>query len=105
MADKKVERGFRPVSPTQKMEAALSDPGTRTMNETTHDKQGKSALAEKFRQREERWRTEQALRDQASAHNRRGRVAAAEEETGQEAEAEPGADRRAPVADDQAEQR
>ena len=65
MADKKVERSGRerPLTPTQKMKAALSDPGTVNMSEPTHDK-GRSALVDKFREREERWRREQALRDQ-----------------------------------------
>jgi hypothetical protein len=65
MADKKVERSGRerPLTPTEKMEAALSDPGNMNMAEPTHDK-GKSALVDKFREREERWRREQALHDQ-----------------------------------------
>ena len=69
MADKKVERSGRerPLTPTQKMEAALSDPGTMSMAEATRDK-GKSALVDKFREREERWRREQALHDQQEAH-------------------------------------
>jgi hypothetical protein len=69
MADKKVERSGRerPLTPTQKMEAALSDPGTLNMAQTTHDK-GKSALVDKYREREERWRTEQAFHDQQAAH-------------------------------------
>jgi hypothetical protein len=69
MADKKVERSGRerPRTPTQKMKAALSDPGTMDMAETTHDK-GRSALVDRFRDREQRWRTEQALRDREAAH-------------------------------------
>ena len=44
MSDKKVGRsGGRPITPTQKMEAALSDPGTMNMADTPHDK-GKSVL-------------------------------------------------------------
>jgi Skp family chaperone for outer membrane proteins len=68
MADKKVERSGRerPLTPTQKMNAALSDPGTVNMAEATHDK-GKSALVDKFREREERWRRDQSLHDQAAA--------------------------------------
>ena len=68
MADKKVERSVRgrPHTPTQKMEAALSDPGTLNMSDAARDK-GKSALADKFREREERWRREQALHDQQAA--------------------------------------
>ncbi|MFH0916638.1 MAG: hypothetical protein V1912_09365 [bacterium] len=69
MADKKVERSGRerPLTPTQKMEAALSDPGTMNVAEATHDK-GKSALVDKFREREARWRRDQALHDQQAAH-------------------------------------
>lgn len=69
MADKKVERSGRerPLTPAQKMKASLSDPGTLNMAETAHDK-GKSALVDKFREREERWRREQALHDQQVAH-------------------------------------
>jgi hypothetical protein len=68
MADKKVERSGRerPITPTQKMEAALSDPGTMNMANTAHDK-GKSALVHKFREREERWRRDQALHEQQAA--------------------------------------
>jgi hypothetical protein len=68
MADKKVERSRRerPLTPTQKMNAALSDPGTLNMAEPTHDK-GKSALVDRFREREERWRREQALHDREAA--------------------------------------
>jgi hypothetical protein len=69
MADKKVERSGRerPRTPTQKMEAALSDPGTMNMADPTHDK-GKAALVDKFREREQRWRTGQAMRDREAAH-------------------------------------
>jgi len=77
MADKKVERSGRerPLTPTQKMKAALSDPGTVNMSEVSHDK-GKSALVDKFRDREERWRREQSLRDQeASAARQHGQEA------------------------------
>jgi hypothetical protein len=49
------------------MNAALSDPGTMSMADPTHDK-GKSALVDRFRDREQRWRTEQALRDREAAH-------------------------------------
>jgi hypothetical protein len=66
MADKKVARiGGRPITPTQKMEAALSDPGTMNVADASHDK-GKSVLADKFREREERWRREQAMHSQQS---------------------------------------
>lgn len=76
MADKKVERSRRerPLTPTQKMRAALSDPGTMNMAESTHDK-GKAALVDKFREREERWRKEQAFQEREAAleaeHGRR----------------------------------
>jgi len=68
MADKKVERSRRerPLTPTEKMRAALSDPGTMNMAEPTHDK-GKAALVDKFREREERWRKEQAFHDREAA--------------------------------------
>jgi hypothetical protein len=68
MADKKVERSRRerPLTPTQKMKASLSDQGTMNMADTAHDK-GKSALFDKFRAREARWRREQALSDQEAA--------------------------------------
>jgi hypothetical protein len=80
MADKKVERSGRerPLTPTQKMEAALSDPGTMNMADTTHDK-GKAALVDKFREREERWRRDQSLHDQQAAQAaERGKHEAAE---------------------------
>jgi hypothetical protein len=68
MADKKVDRYRREhsLTPTQKMESALSDEGTLNMAEPTHDK-GKSALVDKFRQREERWRLEQSHHDQEAS--------------------------------------
>ncbi|NLV73028.1 MAG: hypothetical protein GXY46_10580 [Actinobacteria bacterium] len=68
MADKKVERSFRerPLTPTEKMEASLSEQGRVSMAEPSHDK-GKAALADRFRKREERWRREQSLRDQKTA--------------------------------------
>jgi hypothetical protein len=69
MADKKVERSLRgrPATPVQKMQAALSDQGTLDMSDTRHDK-GKSALADKFREREDRWRRDQAFHDRETAH-------------------------------------
>jgi hypothetical protein len=68
MADKKVGRSGRerPLTPTQKMKAALSDSGTLNTAEATHDK-GKSALVDRFREREEQWRRKQALHDQEAA--------------------------------------
>lgn len=86
MADKKVERSIRerPLTPTRKMEAALSDPGTLNMADPTRDK-GKAALADKFREREERWRREQALHDQQAAHAAQG----AKNEPAEQGESEP----------------
>jgi len=69
MSDKKVERNVRssdterPVTPTQKMEAARSNEGTFAVADSVHDK-GKSALLDRFREREERYRREQALHAQ-----------------------------------------
>ncbi|MBC7292504.1 MAG: hypothetical protein H5T84_00100, partial [Thermoleophilia bacterium] len=65
MADKKVDRcgRQRSLTPAKKLEAALSDPGTLNMAETAHDK-GKSALVDRFREREEKWRRGQALHGQ-----------------------------------------
>ena len=68
MADKKVERS-RPdlvINPTQTTTSSLSDSGTINMAESTHDK-GRSALIDKFRRREERWRLEQSLHDREAA--------------------------------------
>ncbi len=68
MSDKKVGRlGGRRVSPTEQMERALSDPGTVNAADLPHDK-GKAATADKFREREERWRREQTLQDQRTSH-------------------------------------
>ena len=68
MSDKKVGRfGGRPVTPTQQMERALSDPGTVNVADLPHDK-GRSAVADKFREREDRWRRDQSLHDQQVAH-------------------------------------
>jgi hypothetical protein len=93
MADKKVERSGRerPLTPRQKFKAALSDQGTVNMADPTHDK-GKASLVDKFREREERWRREQSLRDQeARAEQHPPREAAAAEaadpsETGADSE-------------------
>jgi hypothetical protein len=67
---RKVERSGRqrPITPTQKLTSSLSDPGTMSMADPVHDK-GKTALVHKFREREERWRKEQAFRDRESAHS------------------------------------
>jgi hypothetical protein len=86
MSDKKVGRSYRrPITPTEKMESALSDPGTMNVADIPHDK-GKSAMVDKFREREEGWRREQSLHDQAAAHAAEpaGRLAA---EAGKPAEA------------------
>jgi hypothetical protein len=65
MADKKVGRygGTRTLSPTQKMDAALSDSGTMDVADASHAK-AKSTLADKFRTREEKWRRDQSFHDQ-----------------------------------------
>jgi hypothetical protein len=72
MADKKVERshGGRPLTPTKRLQASLSDQGTVDMADRTHDA-GRSALADKFREREERWRRDQAFRDREVGHEAR----------------------------------
>lgn len=68
MSDKKVGRfGGRPITPTEQMERALSDSGTVNVANLPHDK-GKTVIADKFREREERWRREQVLHDQHAAH-------------------------------------
>jgi hypothetical protein len=68
MSDKKVGRfGGRPTTPTEQMERALSDAGTVNVADLPHDK-GKGAIADKFREREERWRRDQSLQDQRAAH-------------------------------------
>jgi hypothetical protein len=68
MADKKVERSFRerPLTPAQKIQGSLSDQGTVNMAEPAHDK-GKSALVDRFRDREDRWRREQAINAQQAS--------------------------------------
>lgn len=70
MADKKVERSGRerPLTSRQKMKASLSDQGTVNMAEPAHDK-GKSALVDRFREREDRWRREQVLHAQEVAQD------------------------------------
>ena len=87
MADKKVDRSSsrRPLTPTQKMTAALSDTGTMDMTNPSHDK-GRSALVDKFREREERWRREQAQRDREAAQEREAGPRSAEEGAAGEAE-------------------
>jgi len=91
MADKKVERSGRgrPLTPAQKLKSSLSDSGTVSMADPTHDK-GKSALVDKFREREERWRQEQALHDRQVARAAEHVVATPENaaETGDVAKAE-----------------
>ncbi|MCL5736309.1 MAG: hypothetical protein M1274_12095 [Actinobacteria bacterium] len=80
MADKKVGRSGRerPITPTQKMEAALSDPGTLNMAETAHDR-GRAALVDKFRERGERWRREQSLQSHAQQAREGGEPTSAPE--------------------------
>jgi len=82
MADKKVERSFRerPLTPAQKITGSLSDQGMVNMAEPAHDK-GKSALVDRFREREDRWRRDQALHaQQTSAEAERSKEAAREGE-------------------------
>lgn len=71
MADKKVERSprERPLTPADKLRTALSESGTFNMADRAHDK-GKAALVDKFREREERWRQEQAMQDRARAQEK-----------------------------------
>jgi len=71
MADKKVERSprERPLTPSDKLITALSESGTFNMADRSHDR-GKAALVDKFREREERWRQEQAMQDRAKAQER-----------------------------------
>jgi hypothetical protein len=87
MADKKVERSLRtrPLTPTQKLQAALSDQGTFDMADARHDK-GKSALADKFREREERWRRDQAFHDREEAQETEASHTAPEKATGDRTE-------------------
>jgi hypothetical protein len=67
MSDKKVGRFSRiPISPTEQMERALSDPGTVNAADLPHGKT-KPPAADKFREREERWRREQSMQDQQAA--------------------------------------
>jgi hypothetical protein len=89
MADKKVERSGRerPITPTQKMEAALSDPGTMNVSQSTHDK-GRSALVDKYREREERWRREQSLQAQRSSQGLEAAGGAESERQDEEAKLE-----------------
>lgn len=95
MPDKKVSKSVasRPLTPSQKLEASLSDSGTVNMAEPAHDR-ARSTLVDKFKEREERWRREQAQEE----HQREGASAGAEETgTGegagaQETEAEEGGD-------------
>jgi hypothetical protein len=84
MADKKVDRSSsrRPLTPTQKMTAALSDPGTMDMANPTHDK-GRSALVDKFRDREDRWRREQAQHEREASQQETTRQAPQEADAGE----------------------
>jgi hypothetical protein len=80
MADKKVERNVRasdqerPSTPTQKMMGSLSDTGTINVAGAGKDK-GKSALFDRFRDREERYRRAQSI-DAAAAQSTAVRPAA-----------------------------
>lgn len=68
MADKKVGRSLqgRPLTPSQRLQASLSDQGTLDVADPRHDK-GKAVLLDKFKEREERWRREQAFHDREAA--------------------------------------
>lgn len=71
MADKKVDRNVRssdqerPSTPTQKMTGSLSDSGTVNIAQADRDK-GKSALFDRFRDRDARYRQEQSFADLAA---------------------------------------
>lgn len=77
MADKKVERNVRssdiehPHTPTEKLTSSLSAEGTLNTEHPRQDK-AKAELLDKFRERDERYRREQATES--------------EEQTGQEDE-------------------
>ena len=68
MADKKVERSRKghPLTPSERLVESLSDQGVVDMADPRHDK-GKSALVDKFRGREERWRRDQAVKAREGA--------------------------------------
>jgi len=65
MADKKVERNVRssdeerPTTPTEKLQSSISKTGTLSMAQLAADK-AKSALLDRFREREERYRRDQS---------------------------------------------
>lgn len=67
MADKKVERNIRsseeerPATPAEKLQASLSDKNTLNMAQSARDR-AKPALLDRFRDREERYRRDQATR-------------------------------------------
>jgi hypothetical protein len=68
MADKKVDR-YRPertVDAPQKLKFGPPDAGAIDAVGQAHERGG-SALLDKFRRREERWRLEQSLRDREAA--------------------------------------
>ncbi len=72
MADKKVDRSMRggqagAMTPAQVFEASRSKHGTPNMSDVARDSE-KSAVLEKFREREERFRRDQALHAQAENH-------------------------------------
>lgn len=72
MADKKVERNVRsseeerPTTPTEKLQSSISKTGTLNASHAAADK-AKSVLLDKFREREERYRREQAAAAHAEA--------------------------------------
>jgi len=72
MADKKVDRPMRggqtgTMTPAQVFQASRSKHGTPNMTDVARDSE-KSAVLEKFRDREERYRRDQSLHAQAENH-------------------------------------
>ncbi|NLT35418.1 MAG: hypothetical protein GXX83_05930 [Gaiellales bacterium] len=67
MADKKVERNVRsseeerPGTPAEKLQGSISDKNTLNMAQSARDR-AKTALLDRFRDREERFRRDQAAR-------------------------------------------
>ena len=86
MPDKKVSKSVasRPLTPSQKLEASLSDSGTVNMAEPAHDR-ARSALVDKFKEREERWRREQSMGQPGEAVSAEKAAAVEEAEAVEEA--------------------
>jgi hypothetical protein len=92
MADKKVERNMRggqagPMTPGEVFEASHSKHGTPNMADVAGES-GKSALLERFREREERYRRDQSLQAHAEAATHLPAEAPASSSTETPAEAE-----------------